>query len=57
MTIPIFEFADKRTKTERSLLCPLLFLEPRSELEAGVSILRRDDVIEDVDLHGCWGFS
>jgi hypothetical protein len=28
LTIPIFEFADKRTKTERSLLCPLLFLEP-----------------------------
>lgn len=28
LTIPIFEFADKRNKTERSLLCPLPFLEP-----------------------------
>jgi hypothetical protein len=28
LTIPIFEFADKRNKTERRLLCPLPFLEP-----------------------------
>jgi hypothetical protein len=43
--------AKPRVKIEQCGHHPFLFLEPGGELQPRVAILRRDDVIENVDLH------